>query len=88
MASVIGAGSAVTHDTDSDGAQCQKMHYCEVDTDCISQLGYDYTCESVAGISTPWPSFDDNGNEITGSLELTLSTLVDGTNGEVKRCVY
>lgn len=85
---VINSGSVVTHDTDSDGAQCQRSHFCDSDADCITQLGYEYTCQNVSSLKTKWPLFDSNGNEIVGETELFLSTIVGGTNGQVRRCVY
>lgn len=85
---ILNSGSAITHDTDSDGAQCQRSHYCESDNDCITQLGYEYTCQNIASLKTPWPLFDSNGNEIVGGTELFLSSIVGGTNGQVQRCVY
>lgn len=88
LSSIINAGSAITHDTESDGAQCQKAHYCSTDNDCMAQLGYEYTCQSVSGMQTPWPTFDSNGNEISGSTNLSLLSIVGGSNGQVKRCVY
>ncbi|MEX1099634.1 MAG: hypothetical protein WEB87_04370, partial [Bacteriovoracaceae bacterium] len=88
ISSIINSGSAITHDTDSDGAQCQKAHFCSTDNDCATQLGYDYSCQNVSAIYTPWPLFDNNGNEISGSTNLNLLGMVGGSNGQVKRCVY
>ncbi len=88
MAAVVNSGSLVTHDMDSDGAECQKMHICDSDEDCITQLGYDYTCQNVGSMKTPWPMFDSNGNEVVGSKLTSLLSLVGGSNGESKRCVY
>jgi hypothetical protein len=85
---VANSGSSVTHDTQSDGAKCQRAHYCVNDNDCITQLGYDYTCQNVSALTTPWPQFDSNGNEVTGSVNLSLLSLAGGSNGQVKRCVY
>lgn len=76
------------HDTETDGAQCQKSHYCSSDNDCIRQLGYDYSCQSVTGLSTSWPQFDVSGNEVVGTTTKTLISLIGGTNGQSKRCVY
>lgn len=87
-ASVINSGSEITHDTESDGAQCQIAHFCSKDTDCITQLGYDYSCQNVSSMTTPWPQFDNNGDEISGSVTLNLLGIVGGSNGQVKRCVY
>ncbi len=86
--SVINSGSAVTHDTDSDGAECQQAHFCSDDNDCITNLGYEYTCQNVGNLSTPWPIFDANGNEISGSTTLNLLSIVGGSNGQSRRCVY
>ncbi len=87
-AAVVNSGSTVTHDSDSDGAECQQAHFCSNDNDCITNLGYEYTCQNVAAQSTPWPIYDANGNEISGSTTLNLLSLVGGSNGQVKRCVY
>lgn len=76
------------HDTETDGAQCQKSHFCSKDDDCFRQLGYDYTCQNVTGLTTAWPQFDPNGSEVVGSVSKTLVSIVGGTNGQTKRCVY
>jgi hypothetical protein len=76
------------HDTESDGAQCQKSHFCSTDNDCFRQVGYDYACQNVSSLSTSWPQFDANGSEIIGSTSLSLASIVGGTNGQTKRCVY
>ena len=47
-----GATNLIDHDLESDGAECQLYHLCESDNDCIKNLGYDYTCESVSGMTT------------------------------------
>ena len=85
---IADSGSEVDHDTESDGAECQKAHYCETDNDCISTLGYDYVCENVGSFNTSWPTFDDNANEQSGSINISLLSLIDGSNGEINRCVY
>jgi hypothetical protein len=76
------------HDTESDGAECQKSHYCSNDNDCFRQVGYDYTCQNISSLTTSWPQFDANGSEIVGSNVRTLLSLVGGSNGQTKRCVY
>src|SRR5690606_505025 len=55
------------HDTETDGAQCQKSHFCSNDNDCFRQLGYDYSCQNVGAMLTPWPQFDTNASEVVGS---------------------
>ncbi len=86
--SAVNSGSTVEHDSESDGAQCQRAHFCSTDDDCVNQLGYDYTCQTVTGLTTPWPSFDASGNELVGSQLRPLAALVGGTNGQARRCVY
>jgi len=76
------------HDLETDGAECQRSHICSNDNDCIRQLGYDYSCQSVGSISTKWPVSDANGVEIIGETTKTILSLVGGSNGQPKRCVY
>lgn len=83
-----GSGSNITHDTQSSGAECQQSHYCSTDDDCIRQLGYDYSCQNVSSIQTPWPEFDVAGNESIGSRNISLVSLLRGSNGQPRRCVY
>jgi len=87
-AGVINSGSDVTHDSDSDGAECQQAHFCSDDNDCITNLGYEYSCQNVGNLSTPWPIFDANANEVSGSTTLNLLSIVGGSNGQARRCVY
>lgn len=87
-ASSANSGSFIEHDTESDGAECQRSHFCSNDNDCISQLGYDYTCQNVTQLTTKWPVFDGSGNEVIGREERILTSLLNGTNGQQKRCVY
>lgn len=84
----LALGADIVHDLDSDGAQCQKNHICDTDNDCITQLGYEYSCQVVTSIETPWPKFDNNANEVIGVEYKNISDLVGGANGEIKRCVY
>jgi hypothetical protein len=82
-------GVVIDHDSETTGAECQKRHFCSTDADCISNLGYEYSCEAVSGIATPWPVFDNNANEIPGESQVRLlSSIIGGTNGQTKRCVY
>ncbi len=76
------------HDTETDGAECQRAHFCSNDNDCYRTLGYDYSCQNIAGITTSWPTFDANSAETVGTTQKTLATLLGGTNGQSKRCVY
>lgn len=85
--STIGSDVPET-DIETDGAQCQKAHICQTDNDCLTQLGYDYACASVNELYTPWPVFDSLGREKIGSQNIRLTTLIGGTNGSNKRCVF
>lgn len=83
------SGSTVTTDFDSDGAQCQRLHTCQTDRDCATTLGWDYACESITNLSTTWPSFDSNGNEIPNANRIErLQNLFGANKGGVRRCVY
>ncbi len=86
---ISGLGAFVTNDFQSDGAECQKAHICETDSDCASQLGWDYVCESITSVTTPWPRFDSNGLEIPGVTDtVNLRNLLGQTSGSTRRCVY
>lgn len=86
---VSGLGAFVTSDFESDGAECQKNHICETDSDCASQLGWEYSCESITAVTTPWPRFDSNGLEIPGVSDVVnMRNLFGQTTGSTKRCVY
>lgn len=76
------------HDSETDGAECQRAHFCANDNDCVRTLGYDYTCQNIAGLTTNMPSFDANAAETVGTTSRNLSILLGGTNGQAKRCVY
>jgi hypothetical protein len=83
------SGSTITNDFDSDGAQCQRLHTCNTDRDCLTQLGYDYACQSISNLSSPWPAFDVNANETPNSSSMErLQSLFGATKGGVRRCVY
>ncbi|MCP4913023.1 MAG: hypothetical protein GY909_07880 [Oligoflexia bacterium] len=83
------SGATVTSDFESDGAECQKLHVCEKDSDCAATLGWEYSCESISSITTKWPTFDANGSEIPGLEDVVnLRGLFGATTGSPKRCVY
>lgn len=77
-------------DADSDGAQCQNMHLCSNDNDCVAQLGYEYSCESVSSIRSKWPIFDNNASELIdpSATPRSLTSIIGGIQGNAKRCVY
>jgi hypothetical protein len=84
----IYSGVMPDHDTETDGAECQRSHFCSNDNDCFRQLGYDYSCQNITGLRTNWPQSDGNGNEVIGSVNKTLVSILGGSNGQSKRCIY
>ena len=86
---IYGSDVSVENSFQSDGAECRKYHICKNDQDCISQVGWEYSCETVTGINAHWPLFDDNALETPNvSREQTLLRLFDASGGGSKRCVY
>jgi hypothetical protein len=74
------------------GATCQRYHQCNVDSDCVSQLGWEYVCADVTNYKTTTPLFDMNGEE-KANQELSNQTgpdLLQGLfpSGGTKRCIY
>ena len=79
----------INSDFESDGAECQQSHVCTTDSDCISQLGWDYSCQDIGVIQSNWPIFDGNGSEVPGAeVSLALTNILVGFEGPAKRCVY
>lgn len=86
---VPASGSTITTNFQNDGAECQKHHVCNVDSDCISNLGWEYSCERVTSMTSRWPDFDANGLEIP-AVERVINLVQEfgATDGGAKRCVY
>lgn len=86
---INGSANIPTTDYDSDGATCQQVHSCQTDNECASALGWDYVCENVSTLASPYPNFDVNGNEIPQETDMDRLLSLNGTfSGGVKRCVY
>lgn len=86
---VPASGSTVLSDFASDGAQCQQYHVCQSDRDCVTNLGWEYACETVSSIKSSFPRFDVNANEIPDTeLIQTLFARIGTSTGGAKRCVY
>ncbi|MFG1499305.1 hypothetical protein ABMA70_03785 [Halobacteriovorax sp. XZX-3] len=74
------------------GASCQYMHACNVDSDCVAKLGWEYACAQVTDVKTNWPKFDIDAFERNNysregvSLSSILNTNI--SSGQNKRCVY
>ncbi|MFA6235750.1 MAG: hypothetical protein WC635_00375 [Bacteriovorax sp.] len=73
------------------GATCQRFHQCEVDADCVAQLGWEYTCTDVSQYKTKWPLYDSDAKEVVNQertapifdiLQPTISTALG------KKCIY
>lgn len=83
------------HPNQNEAATCQAYHRCNVDSDCVTKLGWEYVCADVTQLRTYWPSFDPEGaveRQMTASDEARTieGILAQGVlpNGSTKRCVY
>ena len=88
------------HPEQTEAASCRKFHMCEKDSDCISQLGWEYSCAQFTSYRTLWPDFDAEAQEENGSsyaVKSLVQILTGGVlppastafpNGRLKRCVY
>ncbi|RLA64433.1 MAG: hypothetical protein DRQ88_03700 [Epsilonproteobacteria bacterium] len=74
------------------GGSCQKYHVCENDTDCISNLGWEYRCAEVNSYVTKWPKFNPSAEEEANAefsdANATIFLQKFNPVGRVKRCVY
>jgi hypothetical protein len=81
------------HPNQNEAGNCQAYHRCNVDSDCITRLGWEYTCADVTQIQSWRPGFDPLGagelNDLN-SVKTVESLLVQGVlpTGSPKRCVY
>jgi len=86
---IVGSGSQVTTDDESDGATCREFHQCDYDTDCAAQLGWDYVCETVDNYQSNWPMFARDGSELPGTGDNRISFNKILSNPQTgKRCIY
>ena len=88
---VVGSSQQFVVDSDyeSDGASCQKFHDCTSDADCVTQLGWDYSCQNVNDLRSNYPTFDVNGIETLGAEEeLALTDILHNYQGGSRKCVY
>lgn len=98
----LGDGQASTKDYDpalalndlnqNQGATCQRFHQCNVDADCVTQLGWEYTCADVGTYKTYLPKFSTSADEKLNdeSADATFASIIfDGfQTTNKKRCVY
>ncbi len=80
------------HPNQNEAGNCQAYHRCDVDSDCITKLGWEYACADVSNIKSRLPDFEPIGakersNNKIVNVEglLAQGTLPTGSN---KRCVY
>lgn len=83
---------AITDAKQNTAGTCQQYHQCSTDTDCVTQLGWEYACADVSQYRSRWPLYDSAGNEIVSQEKVgTIFEILSGTTtvGESpKRCVY
>lgn len=80
-------------DKNNQGASCQKFHQCSTDSDCISQLGWEYMCLDVSNQKSYFPKFDIDANElanteISSAFNVNDRLIKSYPEGSLKRCVY
>ncbi len=98
-----GGGTAADYDYDpnlelndsrqNQGASCQEAHQCQVDSDCVTKLGWEYVCADVNQHKSKWPKFNLNGDEQAGqeNESLSFNQIIFGVqpaSASSKRCVY
>jgi len=77
--------------TQNTGASCQRYHQCDTDSDCITQLGWEYMCINTSSVKTYVPKFDLDGVEQIDETSGGMSKILGGQAippGSKKRCVY
>ncbi len=82
---------AINDPKQNTGATCQKFHQCETDSDCVTQLGWEYSCADVTQVKTKWPVFSNDAEELgnTESENYLINILSSNQSSNVsKRCVY
>lgn len=79
----------------SEAATCQQYHACSVDSDCITRLGWEYTCADVSQLRSYWPTFDPSTATELASTSPVTAVGIEGVlgqrtlpSGSTKRCVY
>jgi hypothetical protein len=83
----------LNHPSQNSAGTCQNYHQCETDTDCVSALGWEYTCADVNQYKTFWPKTNAIGAaEVanTSNSGLISNFLATGElpQGSSYRCVY
>lgn len=82
----------INHPAQNIAGSCQSYHQCNVDADCITQLGWEYSCLDVNELKSHWPQFTVDGDEKANSQlgNLNFSQILQGglSGDNSKRCVY
>lgn len=85
-------GLSYNHPSQNSAGSCQMWHMCSTDTDCITKLGWEYTCADVSKFKSLWPDFDSDANEKANtSKAYTIASILEQgsiTGGSNNRCVY
>lgn len=80
------------HPNQNEAGNCQAYHRCDVDSDCITKLGWEYACADVSNVKSRLPDFQPLGSQETlpGREVNVEGLLAQGTlpSGSNKRCVY
>lgn len=97
----LGGNSAPSFDYDPElafndpkqntAATCQRYHQCNTDSDCVTQLGWEYACADVGQVKTKWPNFNGDAEEVGNSeTENYLINILEANQPSTitKRCVY
>jgi hypothetical protein len=78
----------------NNGASCRKYHQCDTDADCVTQLGWEYSCADYNQYRSYLPSFNADGSEVSNSeTSSSINQILHGVSpippglGN-KRCVY
>ncbi len=76
----------------NEAASCQKYHQCSVDSDCVTQLGWEYVCADVSKTRMYKPSFSSDADEVANSAQsVSFKNWIAGSTfpgSSTKRCVY
>ncbi len=82
----------ITDARQSTGASCQMWHQCNVDSDCVTKLGWEYMCQDISTFRTKWPKFSTNADEFADDeyTDADFPRILQGLMpaGSNKRCVY
>ena len=82
----------LNHPAQNEAGTCQSYHQCNNDTDCITQLGWEYSCLDINELRSHWLKFNVDGKEKENS-QLANQSWDQILNGGIlsensKRCVY